>query len=168
MNSKNAGPRRRTHRTIAFLQNKIFILFFLPVIALIIIIAIVLILRIVNPQVEDIPVSAAGDYIYVLPIKERAADNIPVAGKDPFSSGGTSALYLGGIMYNPDGTSNAIILSAEKSYVVLQNEIIGKTGWMVTEITADTVTIIKNDKTEKLTMTAGNVDGLYEKDTEVS
>lgn len=167
-NNPNGGLRRKPHRAIAFLQNKIFILFFLPVIALIIIIAVVLILRIVKPPAEDIPVAAAGDYIYVLPIKERPADNIPAAGKDPFSSGGTAALALDGIMYNPDGTSIVIIRSAEASYVVSPDSAIGQTGWVVTGITAETVTITKNEKSEILSLAAEAVAGLTNKETEAS
>lgn len=168
-NNTNDGPRRKPHRAMAFLQNKIFIIFFLPVIAMIIIIAVALILRAVKSPAEKIPADVTGDYIYVLPIKERPADNIlPADDKDPFSGSGTPALYLGGIIYNPDGKSNAVILTADKSYVVQQGDLIGKTGWVVNEITADTVTIIKNEKSEILSMPAKAADGLYEKNTEVS
>ncbi|MHB1151456.1 MAG: hypothetical protein ACYCWE_14045 [Eubacteriales bacterium] len=167
-NNPHTSQRRKPHRAVAFLQNKIFILFFLPVIALIIIIAVVLIIRLVDPSEEEIPVAAVGDYIYVLPIKERPADDSPVAGKDPFSSGGTAALVLDGIMYNPDGTSIVILRSADASYVVSPDGAIGQTGWVVTDITADTVTITKNEKSEILSLTAEAVAGLYNNNTEVS
>lgn len=165
-NNTNGGLRRKPHRAIAFLQNKIFILFFLPVIALIIIIAVVLIIRIVNPPAAETPVAAAGDYIYVLPIKERPADNIPVDGKDPFSGGGTAALVLDGIMYNPDGASVVILRSADAAYVVSLDSLIGQTGWVVTAITVDTVTITKNEKSEILSLTAETAAGLIKNDTE--
>lgn len=158
----DSGLRRKRRRPLAFLQNKIFILFFLPVITLIIIIAVALIVRLVKPPQEDIAVAASEDYIYVLPIKERPADTGPAAGKDPFAAGGTAALVLDGIMYNPDGSSVVILRSAEASYIVSPDETVGQTGWIVKEITADTVLIMKNDKSETLSLTAEAVAGLYE------
>ncbi len=161
----NDGQRRKPHRTAVFLHNKIFILFFLPVLALIIIIAVVLILRVINPPAAETPVAAVGDYIYVLPIKERSADNIPTVGKDPFISEGATGLRLDGIVYNPDGTSIAVISSVNASYVVSNDDSVGQTGWVVAIITADTVTITKNEKTEMLSLIAKTVDGINRNDT---
>jgi type II secretory pathway component PulC len=95
----------------------------------------------------------------VLPINERAADKAAV-NKDPFTSGGTAALVLDGIIYNPKGTSIVIVRSADVSYVVSAGGNIGETGWTAASVTADTVTIEKDGKQEILSLAADTTAGL--------
>ncbi len=167
-NSTDGGFRRKPHRIRAFLQNKIFILFFLPVIALIIIIAAVLIIRVIKTPEAEGMTAAGSDYIYVLPIGERPADDTAAPDRDPFAGSGTAALVLDGIMYNPDGNSVVILRSADASYLVSPDGLIGQTGWVVAAVTSDTVTIVKNDKSEVLSLAADAVAGIVKNETEGS
>lgn len=154
------SPGRKPHKKINFFHNKIFLMYFVPIISVISIIAVILIVKAITGTDNALPASAAGDNIYVLPINERAADSNSAVDKDPFTSGGTAALVLDGIMYNPDGTSIVIIRSAEVSYVVTAGGNIGDTGWTATSVTADTVTIEKDGKQEILSLAADETAGL--------
>lgn len=166
MNGNVNGGVSRKPRAKAFLQNKIFLIFFLPVILLIIIIAAALIIRLANAPDDSIPAAAPGDYIYVLPIKERAIDGPVAPGRDPFADGGNAAFILDGIMYNPEGTSIAVLRSSDSSYIVSPDDAVGRTGWVVSGVTADTVTITKNERSEILSLTADAVQGIFNTDTE--
>ena len=162
----NGGVSRKTQRAAPFLQNKIFLIFFLPVILLIIIVAAALIIKLVNSPDHDIPVAASGDYIYVLPIKERVFDEPVTPGRDPFTDGGAAAFILDGIMYNPEGTSIVILRSSDSSYVVSPSDTVGRSGWVISDVTADTVTITKNERSEILTLGADIIQGIIKSNTE--
>lgn len=161
-NKKNplSAPGRKPHKTKSFFHNKIFLMYFVPVISVISIIAVVLIIKAVTGKNDSLPAAAAADNVYVLPINQRAADSNITVDKDPFTSGGTAALVLDGIIYNPEGTSIIIIRSAEFSYVVSAGDVIGDTGWTATSVTADTVTIEKDGKQEVLSLAADVTAGL--------
>jgi Tfp pilus assembly protein PilP len=69
--------------------------------------------------------------IEILPEPER-----PVPTKNPFESPGafSSSLRLTGIISGSTGSSAAIVVAGDRSYIVQVGDEIGKTGWSVTEI----------------------------------
>ena len=71
--------------------------------------------------------------------------NAEKSGKNPFAVTGVglSPVALEGIMYNPDGTSFAILKSSSMTYVKTIGDEIGDTGWMVAEISEDSVKVTK-------------------------
>lgn len=143
------------------LNNKLFLFIFMP---LMIIISGVTVFFIVKSITGDdaLQVSGNENFVYVLPMSERAAETGDKAGKNPFNVTGLSPVVLEGIMYNPDGTSYAILKSASMTYVKTIGDEIGDTGWLLTEITDSTVTVTKEDLTEVLSLTANGIPGAIE------
>ncbi len=133
------------------LHNKLFLFIFMP---LMIIISGVTVFFIVKSITGDnaLQVSGNENFVYVLPMSERAAETGDKAGKNPFNVTGLSPVVLEGIMYNPDGTSYAILKSASMTYVKTIGDEIGDTGWLLTEITESTVTVAKDQSSEILSL----------------
>lgn len=136
--------------------NKTFLYIFLPIILVVTVVAVILIIRGLS-QAEEASAPVDSDYVYVLPIPERTLDLTDEPSKDPFTTS-VSSVTLDGIMYNPNGTSVAILISANTAYVVGVGGPIGDTGYKVTDITSDTATIEKDGKSETLSLAQNSSD----------
>ncbi|HAN44288.1 MAG TPA: hypothetical protein DCP97_02750, partial [Ruminococcaceae bacterium] len=70
--------------------------------------------------------------------------------KNPFESDVLSNAYLTGVMSVEGGYKTAIIVSDYGSFVVRQHDQIGKTKWVVKEITDSEVTVKNGDAELKI------------------
>ncbi|MGI6202309.1 MAG: hypothetical protein ACOYID_02785 [Eubacteriales bacterium] len=136
-------------------RNKLFLFIFMPLMIVISGVSVFFLIKAVTGQ-PLLPVSGGENYVYVLPMSERHAGNAEKSGKNPFAVTGVglSPVALEGIMYNPDGTSFAILKSSSMTYVKTIGDEIGDTGWMVAEIGEDSVKVTKDEVSELLTLDA--------------
>ena len=158
MSGNGAGPAKRKPSG-GILKNKLFLFIFMP---LMIIISAVIIFFIVKAIADgaSVPASGSEKYVYVLPMSERPADAGGKTGKNPFRATGLSPVILTGVMYNPEGSSYAVLQSANKSYVLSSGQKIGDTGWTLTSISGDGVIVSKDDINESLTLQSQDIGGI--------
>lgn len=133
--------------------NKLFLFIFMPLMIVISGVTVFFIVKAVRGE-AILPVSGSEDYVYVLPMSEREASQNGKSGKNPFAVTGISPVSLEGIMYNPDGTSYAILKSSSTTYIKTIGDEIGDTGWVLAEITETSVTVKKDEISEVLTVVA--------------
>lgn len=138
------------------LNNKLFLFIFMPLMIVISGVTVFFIIKAITSN-NALQVSGNENFVYVLPMAERAAETGDKAGKNPFVATGLAPVVLEGIMYNPDGTSFAILKSASMTYVKTIGDEIGDTGWLLAEISDSTVTVTKEDLTEVLSLAANGL-----------
>lgn len=142
---------KKKHFGGGVLKNKLFLFIFIPMMILISAVTVFFIVKAINND-SSVPALGGENYVYVLPMAEREAEESVKTGKNPFTTTGLSPVVLDGVMYNPDGTSFAILKSSNKTYVKSVGEEIGETGWTLSEITQDGATVSKDDISETLTL----------------
>ncbi|HPT86113.1 MAG TPA: hypothetical protein PK778_09000 [Bacillota bacterium] len=141
-------------------RNKLFLFIFMPLMLVVSGVTLFFIFKAINGE-PILPVSGNENYVYVLPMSEREASPAEKSGKNPFATAGVgiSPVALEGVMYNPDGTSYAILKSSNATYVKTVGEEIGDTGWVLSEIAEDFVKVTKDEITEFLTL-APDISGI--------
>jgi hypothetical protein len=87
--------------------------------------------------------------IEILPETERA-----VPEKDPFGSSGVfygpNSFRLTGIISSSSGTSAAIIVAGNRSFILQAGDLIGETDWSIAEISGNSVIITDGENEETL------------------
>jgi len=110
----------------------------------------------VNLNKPNVPASASsapdGVSVDALPQTERKSESRSAISfdKNPFESDVLSNAYLTGVMSVEGGYKTAIIVSDYGSFVVRQHDQIGKTKWVVKEITDSEVTVKNGDAELKI------------------
>jgi len=145
-------------------EKKPILIFIVPLLFLLLLSAIILLILFSGGSGEDtylppdtvgssaIPVMGdAGQTptIEILPETERA-----VPEKDPFGSSGVlygpDSFRLTGVISSSTGTSAAIIVAGNASFILQHGDLIGETDWRIAEINSNSVVISDGEKEETL------------------
>lgn len=152
---KGSVPAKRKENPISkfFQKNpkmKIIVAAIAVVVSLAVAVTIILTYKNSSPDLDTNVTANENAAVDILPETERDIGET-VNGEDPFDENALNAAKLTGI-YDFYGYKTATLQTSSKSYTLREGDSVGKSDWIVSEITDSSIKIALGDKTKSYTL----------------